>query len=92
MSTQPAYEGHLPDGSPIQKHSAGELFPVVIVVYGDGTARWIDPHKRTASGRCMSHRVCEDHARLYVRGGGATGSKRYREYLRYNYARYLLGE
>lgn len=45
------YEGHMPNGSGIQKHSAGELFPVIIVHYGDGQARWVDPEKRRASAK-----------------------------------------
>lgn len=45
------YEGHLPNGHAVQKHSTGELFPVIIVVYGDGTKRWIDPTKRRSSPR-----------------------------------------
>ena len=45
------YEGHMPDGDPVQKHSAGDLFPVIIVRYGDGTARWVDQRKQRASYR-----------------------------------------
>lgn len=45
------YEGHMPDGDPVQKHSAGDLFPIIIVRYGDGTARWVDQRKQRASYR-----------------------------------------
>lgn len=49
------YDGHLP-ASGIQRHSAGELFPCFIVVYGNGEARWVNPEKRMASGRLSTHR------------------------------------
>jgi len=45
------YEGHMPDGDPVQKHSAGDLFPIIIVHYGDGTSRWVDQRKQRASYR-----------------------------------------
>ena len=28
------YEGHLPNGNAVQKHSAGDLYPVIIVAKG----------------------------------------------------------
>lgn len=34
------YEGHLPDGSSIQRHSAGELYPYVIICRGADTLEW----------------------------------------------------
>lgn len=56
------YEGHLP-ASGIQRHSAGELFPCFIVVYGNGEARWVNPEKRIASGRLPTHRAAQSSAR-----------------------------
>lgn len=59
------YEGHMPNGSGIQKHSAGELFPVIIVHYGDGQARWVDPEKRLASDKCKDAKLIYAAARAY---------------------------
>lgn len=68
------YEGHLP-ASGIQRHSAGELFPCFIVIYGNGEARWVNPEKRMASGRLPTHRVAQSSARMAQRMGYALGSQ-----------------
>lgn len=61
------YEGHMPNGSPVQKHSAGELYPVVIVAYGDGTWRWVDPEKQAAGViRWDTQAGCKRSARLWM--------------------------
>lgn len=57
------YQGHLPDGSSIQRHSAGGLYPYVIYAQQVGDAlRWgfISPDGRsqlvadTYSGACAA--------------------------------------
>jgi hypothetical protein len=50
MST---YQGHLPDGEGVQKHSAGDIYPVIIIHYGDGSARWVDQRRGLASPKQM---------------------------------------
>src|SRR5690606_16602827 len=47
------YEGHMPGGDPVQKHSAGDIYPVIIIHYGDGSARWVDPRRGLASPKQM---------------------------------------
>lgn len=34
------YQGHLPDGSSVQRHSAGALYPYVIICRGGGELSW----------------------------------------------------
>lgn len=63
------YEGHLPEGNAVQKHSAGELYPVIIVGYGDGTWRWVDEARKKASGR-ISHAQVVASAKYYVAARG----------------------
>lgn len=61
------YEGHMPDGSAIQKHSVGDLFPLVIVGYGDGTWRWVDPSRQAAGVlRWGNQELCVSSARTYL--------------------------
>jgi hypothetical protein len=61
------YEGHMPNGSPVQKHSVGELYPVVIVAYGDGTWQWVDPSRRAAGVvRWSKQAHCVAAARMYI--------------------------
>lgn len=82
------YEGHLP-ASGIQRHSAGELFPCFIVVYGNGEARWVNPEKRQASYRLPNHRVaaaaCQDAiaASFYEDAAFAFGLLLQQQYLIY---------
>jgi len=33
-------QGHLPNGNPVQRHSAGEHYPYVIVVLASPACRW----------------------------------------------------
>ena len=62
------YEGHLP-ASGIQQHSAGELFPCFIVIYGDGTAQWVNPEKQFAGTRRLNQHLAIDHCRyMHSRG------------------------
>ena len=65
------YEGHLPD-SGIQQHSAGELFPAFIVIYGDGKAQWINPEKQLAGRLHSDHRIAEQFCRAWKDNGWAT--------------------
>lgn len=61
------YEGHMPNGSPIQKHSVGELHPLVIVGYGDGTWQWVDPSRRAAGVvRWTKQELCVLSAKTYI--------------------------
>ena len=32
------HQGHLPDGSSVQRHSAGATYPYIVVAYNDRTA------------------------------------------------------
>ena len=34
MTTTTEYQGHLPDGNPVQQHSAGEYYPMVLFQRG----------------------------------------------------------
>jgi len=75
------YEGHLPN-SGIQQHSAGELFPCFIVIYGNGEARWVNPEKRQASHRYRSHRAARascHHAKDHGFFAGQTAAQEERE-------------
>lgn len=61
------YEGHMPNGSPVQKHSVGDLYPVIIVGYGDGTWQWVDPSRRAAGVvRWSRQDMCVASARSYI--------------------------
>lgn len=50
------YQGHLPNGEGVQKHSAGDIYPVIIIHYGDGSARWVDQRRGLASPKQMQER------------------------------------
>lgn len=84
------YEGHLPE-SGIQQHSAGELFPAFIVVYGDGTARWINPEKQLAGRLCANQWGAEESCRAW-KAEGYAASEDVTRLQRRRYHAYCRGE
>ncbi|QDH83901.1 hypothetical protein Axy09_005 [Achromobacter phage vB_AxyP_19-32_Axy09] len=57
---------HTPDGHGIQQHSAGDLFPLVIVKQGP-LWYWVDPIKRVASGGWFDQRWAVQRATRWLR-------------------------
>lgn len=57
-----SYQGHLPDGSSVQKHSAGSCYP--FIVYGQETTKGlkfgiISPNGRQTGAYLSCARACE---------------------------------
>jgi hypothetical protein len=57
-------QGHRPNHDAVQRHSAGEIYPYVIVAIGGSDLRWtvIGP-QTNATLRWPSHRQAVAHAR-----------------------------
>jgi len=86
------YEGHLPNGEGVQKHSAGEIYPVIIIHYGDGSARWVDQRRGLASpkqvqvGNAVS---IHEAAQAYMEVRHAPLAPSFRKLLARNYQEFL---
>ncbi|QDH84700.1 hypothetical protein Axy23_005 [Achromobacter phage vB_AxyP_19-32_Axy23] len=63
---------HTPEGHGIQQHSAGDLFPLVIIKQGP-VWRWIDPIKRVASGGWFTQATAIMSARMWLRNRDGQG-------------------
>lgn len=63
------YEGHLPNGNAVQKHSAGDLYPVITVVkgkpnelqYGYSYAGYVDYYSNQEAALQMALRVKQSY-------------------------------
>lgn len=84
------YEGHLP-ASGIQRHSAGELFPCFIVIYGNGEARWVNPEKQVAGYRLPNHRDAAAACRAAIAAAFYRDVDGLAWLLRREYLNYCLG-
>ena len=63
------YEGHLPNGNAVQKHSAGDLYPVITVAkgkpnelqYGYSYAGYVDYYSNQEDALQMAKRVKQSY-------------------------------
>ena len=74
------YAGHHEDGSGIQKHSAGELYPLIIIGYGDGTWRWVDQQRKAASPRIPNQHAVVASAKVNLLLRDKPATKAYRDW------------
>ena len=69
QENQEFYAGHLPNGNAVQKHSAGNLYPVIIVAkgkpnelqYGYSQAGYVDYYSNQEDALQMAKRVKQSY-------------------------------